>query len=101
MSTVAGVIMNRVNAKCLGNSKRGLKELTSDCINQLGKGQIDEIAKGAFLCKHTVERVMECEELYAPRADTLERLLRYCGAEIEMNTVSISPRFRNKPKEDV
>lgn len=92
-------------SKVLGNSERGLKEVCSDLLNDYGRHNLKEVEKGTFLSRSTLERVMTLEEAdsgepYRPQSETLERILRYFGAEIKFDQVRISPRFRNKPKND-
>lgn len=82
----------------LGNSRRCLKDVASDLLNALGE-DANSIAKGTFLCPQTVMRVMDCEDGYSPRADTLERCFRYCNAEIVFNEAVIKPQYKNQPKE--
>jgi len=86
----------------LGNSKRTLKNIASDLCNQIARNDrkaIRGLADGTFLCRSTLERVMECEEAYRPQAETLERIFRYFNAEIHFTEVRISGRWQNKPKE--
>lgn len=93
-------ILERSHA--LGNSKRGLKEVASDLCNQVARNDkkgLREMADGTFLCKQTLQRVMDCEEGYRPQADTLERIFRYFNAEISFNEVVIKGRYQNKPKD--
>ena len=93
-------ILSRAHA--LGNSSKGLKNVASDLLNREARGNpkaLTRIAEGTFLCRQTLQRVMDCEENYRPQADTLERIFRYFGAEITFNEVAIKPRFQNKAKE--
>lgn len=93
-------IFARINQTALGNSKRGLKELASDLVNQIGKDHMNNIVAGTFLCPSTIDRVMECDPAYRPQAETLERIFRYCGMEAEFREVIIKKKFLNQPKED-
>jgi len=102
---IKAAIFDRVQNVALGNSKRGLKEVASDLLNDQGRGQLNNICKGTFLSRSTVERVMELTETengdpYRPQSETLERIFRYCNAEIVLTEVKIKPKFRNAPKED-
>lgn len=104
---IKNAIFDRVKAVALGNTKRGLKEVASDLLNDQGrdKASMKAICEGTFLSRTTVERVMdladtESGEAYRPQSETLERVFRYCNAEITFNEVSIKPSFRNQPKED-
>jgi len=97
-------IFQQINNVALGNHKRGLKEVASDLLNQLGRDQIKNIALGTFLGASTIERVMDLKEAksgaeYQPMASTLERIYRYCGAELQFHEVTIKPKFRNEPKD--
>jgi len=98
-ATVTQLIYDEVQKRALGNSKTSLKKVASDYVNSIGRDNLGKIADGAYLCKHTVERIADCEDSYQPRADTVERIFRYFNAEIEFNEVAIKPKFQNKPKE--
>lgn len=98
-------IKNRVLAEtsALGNSDRGLKEVVSDVLNSYGRGNLANVEKGTFLSRTTLDRLMTLEETedgnpYRPQADTLERVLKYFGAELHFSQVVISPRWLPKPK---
>jgi len=95
------IILSRVKAVALGNTRRGLKEVASDLVNELGRSQIDHIAEGTYLCRSTIERVMECEPTYRPQAETLERIFKYCNASISFHHEQIKPQFANKPKYEI
>ena len=97
---IKAAIFDRVQNVALGNSKRGLKEVASDLLNDQGRDQLNSMVNGTFLCRGTLERVMDCEEKYRPQSETLERIFRYCNAEIVLTEVKIKPKFRNNPKED-
>lgn len=98
-ATIHNLIFASVKKRCaLGNSKRGFKEVASDLLNATGLSTT-EIANGTFLCASTVARVMDCEEHYAPRADTLERVFRFCNAECTFEEVPIKAGYMNKPKD--
>lgn len=104
-SAVALAFNNKIleRSAALGNSKRGLKEVASDLCNQVARNDkkaIRELCDGTFLCRSTLERVMNCEDGYRPQADTLERIFRHFNAEIVFNEVIIKGRYRNKPKDE-
>ncbi len=84
MSKTKNEIFNRINNIALGNSKRGLKEVASDLVNEQGRAQLKNMAAGCFQ--------------YRPQAETLERIFRYCGAEIEFRDVIIKRQYQNIPK---
>ena len=93
------------NAKCLGNSKRGLKEVCSDLINQaLTSGKnVQTLCDMTFLSSVTIERMRtlkeaESGEIYRPQVETCERILRAFGAELTINEVKIKSEYVNKPK---
>lgn len=98
MSIKNAVYANIKKRVALGNTRRGFKEVASDLINATGQ-KPSEIANGAFLSASTVARVMDCEDDYSPRSDTLERLFRYCNAEVSFSETEIKPQYANKPKE--
>lgn len=92
-------ILSRAHA--LGNSSKGLKNVASDLLNREARGNpkaLRRIVDGTFLCRSTLQRVMECEENYRPQAETLERIFRYFNAEIVFNEVQIKSRYQNKEK---
>ncbi|MEY8194734.1 MAG: hypothetical protein RPR28_07765 [Cycloclasticus sp.] len=97
-------LLSRIKTKAGGNSRRGMKEVASDLINNMGLKDL-EIAKLAYLSVSTVARMREltpaksgCE--YRPMSETIERIIRASGAEIALTPVEIKKSFQNKPKED-
>jgi hypothetical protein len=104
MSQIKNEIYKRINNKALGNSNRGMKEIASDLLNDLGRNELKNIEKGTFLSRSTLERLMELTEAesgaeYRPQSETLERVMRYCGAEIDVSFGhKIKTKFQNKPK---
>ena len=103
-------IKNRLltSQRALGNSKRGLKEVCSDLLNDFGRDKkaMKTLQDGTFLCRQTIERMMDLTATeeghdYKPNADTCERILRFFSAEIILDQVKIQPRFMNKPKADL
>ena len=102
---IKSAIFDRVRSVALGNTNRGLKEVASDLLNDQGRDQLQNICLGTFLSRSTVERVMELTDTehgdpYRPQSETLERIFRYCNAEVVLHEVKIKPKFRNAPKED-
>lgn len=98
-------ILSRMRA--LGNSDRGFKEICSDLINEAGTDSKTRkrIAEGCFLSVVTIDRMANLKEAksgapYKPNADTVERIMRYFGAEIQLNAVTIRSQYRNQPKQD-
>jgi len=90
--------------KVLGNSHYGFKEICSDLVNQYS-GDMKTLEQGTFLCRSTLERIKSLADSetglpYKPSGDTIERILRYFGAECTLEHVKISARYRNKPKHD-
>lgn len=98
MKTGRELILNRVTEIALGNTRTGFKEVASDLLNAQGRDQIRNIVAGTFLSRHTIERVMDCEDNYKPMSDTLERIFRYCNAEVVFNETTIRKKFQNTPK---
>lgn len=95
-------------ASALGNTKRGFKEVCSDLVNQHGvRGRdLQALCNGTYLSPHTVQRIAELSDSesgqpYRPNSDTVERILRYFGAEVTFNQIAIQPRYQNHPKEDI
>ena len=43
MSQARNAILNRIKAVALGNTRRGLKEVASDLLNELGRDAIKDI----------------------------------------------------------
>lgn len=100
MSKTTEFIFKKIQDKALGNSDRKFKNVASDLLNALGE-KPSKIADGTFLSVATVERVMKCEDEYRPQSETLERIFRYCNAEVSFSHTKIKPEFSNKPKEPV
>jgi len=98
-ATAKKAIMMSIQTRTLGNSKRGLKELASDLIAEYGVNATKNIAENAYLSKVTVDRVLECEEHYQPRLDTVERILRVMGCRLNADYISIKGAFMPQPKE--
>src|SRR5215475_9823428 len=93
-------LLSKVRA--LGNTKKGLKEVCSDLVNQFGTDtkSFERIAKGTFLSVNTIRRIStlkDCDtgEVYKPQSETIERILIYFGAEIHFEQVPIRNEFRN------
>ena len=99
MSKSKKLIIKAIKKKALGNSNIELKEVASDLLNQIGRDSITQIASGTYLNAATIARVMDCDKRYSPRADTLERIFRFCNAEVSFNSVKINRKFMNQPKE--
>lgn len=97
VAAIKAGLLERTSA--LGNSKRGLKEVCSDLCNQFDRKHASKIAEGCFLSRGTVLRVMECDEMYRPQAETLERILRFFNAQVFFSEVAIKPRYRNHEKQ--
>jgi hypothetical protein len=88
------------HAAALGNTKKNLAKVASDLLNSLGRNQAGRMAEGCFLAKATVLRMMDegGDDTYSPKADTIERIYRYFGAEVHLKQVRIKPENRNQPK---
>ena len=108
MSDISNAKANILSrAKALGNTNYGLKEVCSDLVNKHCGGDpkaIKEMSSGTFLGVSTLERMAALADAksgstYKPQADTCERILRYMGAEITFNQVTISEKYRNKEKD--
>lgn len=93
-------ILRRIKSVALGNTRRGLKEVASDLLNEMGRGALKDMEQGTFLSRPTLERVMDCDENYRPQAETLERIFRYANAAISFHHEEIKPTYANKPKEE-
>lgn len=92
-------------ARALGNNEKGLKEVCSDLVNSFGVDgkALDQIARGTFLSESTIKRMAtlkECDtgEPYRPQVETIERILRFFGAEVRFEQVTIKSAYANKPK---
>lgn len=93
-------ILSKIQAQALGNSDRGMKELASDLIGEMGgKKACKLISEQAYLTPSTVARVFDCDEKYNPQLQTIERILRVCGCRIHADYVSIKGAYMPKPKE--
>jgi len=97
-ATVHELVFEAVAKKALGNSKTSLKNVASDYINQYHRREFSNIADGCFLSTPTIARVADCEDEYTPQLQTIERILIYFGAEIDINEVTIKKKFQNQPK---
>ena len=93
-------ILDKVKTVALGNTRKGFKEVASDLLCEQGKGQINNIVKGTYLSRPTIERVMDCEDNYRPQSETLERIFKYCNAQVSFSEVKIKPQYQNQPKEE-
>ena len=87
-------------ATALGNSKTNFAKVASDLLNACAES-VGKMAEGCFLSKATITRLMDegGTDLYHPRADTVERVFKYFGAEVHFRKVVISNRWQNKEKE--
>lgn len=104
MSDLKNEFLRRIKLRAGGNSKRGMKELASDLINNSGMNH-NQFADLAMLSPSTVARLAELTPTktgseYRPQSDTIERVIRACGAEISLTPVDIKPRYQNQPKAD-
>lgn len=103
---VRELITKRIQERrvALGNTRKGLKEVASDLLNEdIGKNKkrIKVVAQGCYLSPATVARVMDCEEFYRPAADTLERILRFYNVTLGVEfSEAIKAAYQNKPKVD-
>lgn len=99
MSATKAIYNNLKKRIAIGNTSRGFKHVASDLLHSIGE-KPSRIADGTFLSPHTIQRVMDCEDNYRPQAETLERIFRYCNAEVAFTECAIKPQFQNKPKEE-
>lgn len=83
---------------CIGNTDRGTKHLASDLLHAIGEAP-SKIAIGTGLSEHTVRRVLDCDEHYGPKADTTDRVMRYCNVQLVAEECKIKPKYVNKPKD--
>lgn len=90
------LIDRKVKLKAIGNDSRTMRDLTVDLINASGE-QWQAIADGCFLAPQTVKRLAQ-DKTKRPAGDTLERVFRYFGYEVQLNRVAIQSRFQNAPK---
>lgn len=105
MNAFRNEILARIKTKAGGNSKRGMKEVASDLVNNLGMKD-SAIAELSGLSASTVARIKTLEPAesgseYRPQSDTIERIIRACGAEINLTPVKIRKEYMNQPKEEV
>ena len=98
--SVKNAFLSNIRNKALGNSKTTLKHLACDLLNAMGTDHEDvaDHAEGTFLCKTTIRRIMLCPDEYNPQAETIERVFRYCGAELTISPVAYKAQFGNTPK---
>ncbi|MCP3921327.1 MAG: hypothetical protein GY714_01950 [Desulfobacterales bacterium] len=91
------MVENIKNNSCLGNSKRELKDLVQDLLQERCSGDADFaiVADQAFLMTSTVLRVanQDREEDYQPRADTLQRLLKVLDVRLVAEYQKIQKKY--------
>jgi len=98
-------IKNRLlSGKALGNTGKGLKEICSDLLHTMDKGDIKRLEAETYLSKVTLLRMLKLDPAksgseYRPMADTCERILRVAGVELNINIVRIRKDHLPKPKE--
>lgn len=97
MSAINAIIESLKHKTALGNSKRRMKHLASDLLHATGE-KPSALANGTFLSTNTIERVLDCPDEYSPNSDTIERIFRYCNAQVVVEFETIKPRFQNQPK---
>lgn len=85
-----------VELKTLGNSHRSLRDLAADLINA-SKQSYAAVAKGSFLHEKTVEN-LATGHTKRPQSETVERILRYFGVQMNGELVRITKRYHNQPK---
>ena len=84
ISTGRRFLLKNVNVKALaGNGNRKLKHVCSDLLNKM-QGDDKDVAIDCELHHKTVERMRECDSAYQPRAQTLEKIIKACGAYVEI-----------------
>lgn len=100
--SVKSQILGEVRRIALGNTTTKLKHVASDMLNALGtdKKAVERAANGTYLHQTTIKNVMLCDEDYRPHSETLERVLRYCGAQVTISEVQIQEKYQNQPKVD-
>lgn len=97
-------IKNRLmGSHALGNSKKGLREVCSDLLNLMDKGDLKKLEQQTFLSTPTLKRMLRLDPAksgaeYAPKLDTCERILRVAGVELNINIVKISRKYQPKKK---
>ncbi len=98
-------LFKRINLKAGGNSSRGLKDLGSDLVNQMGLKD-SQIAEMTGLSSTTIARMKSLEpaesgEPYRPQSETIERIFKGCNYELSLAPVrgGVSKRYQNKPKD--
>ena len=91
-------LLNKIRNKAFGNTGISNKEICSDYCNSVGRQGIKDICAGTFLTRHTVERVMDCDENYRPQDETIRRIMVYFGLQVEVTNVRIQSKYRNQPK---
>lgn len=108
MSDHQRAILNKLaqkKKKAIGNSNRTLLSVTQDMLLAHGRDNSKKIALACFMSPATVERVMDCDanngyETYKPRAETLEKIMRYCNCEVSVDYVAIKKGFQNHARDD-
>lgn len=95
-SRVRSSIASKTKLSALGNDNRSLKDLAVDLIHDSGM-PYDAIADGCYLCNATVKNLAQ-EVTRWPRADTVERIIRYFEVSLSGKQETLKSKFRNQPK---
>ena len=96
--TIKTKLENQLRFKAFGNTGISYKEICSDYCNSIGRSGIKEICNGTFLTRHTIERIMDCDDNYRPQDETIRRIMVYFGLQAEVTPVRIQSKYRNQPK---
>ena len=85
-----------VKLKALGNDNRTLKDVAVDLLHAAGeKDHI--VATGCFLCTKTIGNLKE-GKTRNPQSDTVARIYKYFGYEMQLSRVHISKKHMNREK---
>jgi hypothetical protein len=96
---VLSMLDRKVKLSAIGNDSRTMRDVAIDLLNASGE-QLQDVAHECFLSPETVKRLAR-EETQRPQADTLERIYRHFGYELQLKRVVIRPKFANAPKTEV
>ena len=90
-------VFTSVRPYAIGNSNRKMKDVAIDLINNSGM-KWSYIASGCFLSEQTIKN-LATEVTRNPQSETIERVFRFFGVALSMDTIIISQKYMNKEKE--
>jgi len=90
------IITSKVKLQAIGNSKRKMRDVAIDLINQSGLDW-SYIAGGCYLSKSTIAKLAK-DETKNPQSETLERIFRFFDMKMSLSNEVIKRQYTNQPK---